>query len=129
MEFLGIPLEYVGYVLILLLKPLIWHARRIAVISAVFLLLFLASAVLKLKLRPTHPWPHLAAASLWGLFAVWEHYCTVQRYNIRPDLVHISPFLVLVAVWSIVVLIVDARMLLRKSSPAEPASMQPDSSA
>lgn len=72
-----------------------WHPERIALISAV---LFVGFASM-LAMRRFRAWPVLIPAALWGLFALWEWFVKVMRYDIRVDLLVIYPVLIVATVW------------------------------
>ncbi len=71
----------------------VWHPARVAVVAGVFLLAFVACAVLERSNRRFRSWPLLAAAVLWGLYALWEGLALERRWNIRVDLFLIYPLL------------------------------------
>ena len=67
------------------------HPDRIAVTAGVLFLL----ATLVSFLQRHIAWPLVAAGCAWILFAVWERYCMIQRYDIRVDLLVIWPGLLI----------------------------------
>ena len=71
----------------------VWHPGRVAVVAGAFLLTFIACAVLERSNRRFRSWPLLAAAVLWGLYALWEGLALEKRWNIRVDLFLIYPLL------------------------------------
>lgn len=80
--------------LFVLLQPFIGHPGRIAVVAVVLAIV----AGLLFFARRRAAWPITIAATMWALFAPWEWYCTVQRYNIRVDLLLIAPVLLVFTV-------------------------------
>lgn len=68
--------------------------------------------VLAVGARYSHgrmPRATIVAAVLWALFAPWEWYCAVQRYNIRVDLMLIAPVLLVFTVGGIIALFIPPK--------------------
>ena len=84
--------------LFLPIQPFVWHPERIVVVSCAFFVTYFALRLLRHKFSSVRDWPVLIPAIIWGLFAVWEWYCKVQRYNIRVDLLLIYPILITVSI-------------------------------
>jgi hypothetical protein len=83
------------------IQPFIWHPERIAVVAAAFF----AATVFFLIAKRRFVWWLVVAAASWALFAVWERYCTIQKYDIRVDLMLIAPVLYSITiggVWGLV---------------------------
>ena len=71
------------------IKPLVFHPERIAIIAAILV----GAAVYVWLLRRRIPWLTLTAGIAWFAYALWEAYCKAQDYNIRVDLFLIYPVL------------------------------------
>jgi hypothetical protein len=78
------------------------HPERIAVVAG----LLIASSVWLFFVRRQFPWPLIVASIGWTLFAPWEWFCKVQRYNIRVDLLLISPVLLALTAWGVIAAVV-----------------------
>jgi hypothetical protein len=76
----------------------VWHPDRIAVVAAVLF----GAAVLGFAVKRKLCVALVVASFCWLCFVPWEYYCTVQRYNIRVDLLVIWPVLLLVTVWGLI---------------------------
>ena len=82
-------------ILFLLMQPFVWHPGRIAIVAGIFFLTFVFLLLVRLYFRKLNPWPLLIPTVAWSLFAVWEMHCMAKGYNIRVDLLLVSPILLL----------------------------------
>ena len=80
----------------------VWEPGRVAVVAGAFLLTFIACTVLERFNRRFRSWPLLAAAVLWGLYALWEWLAFEKRWNIRVDLLLIYPLLFVASITALV---------------------------
>ena len=64
--------------------------------GALFVLYFVLPSLRRLRARAL-----LIAAIAWGLYAPWEWYCKVKEYDIRVDMLLISPVLLVLTVWGL----------------------------
>jgi len=74
---------------------------RILIVSCGFFLGYLIMCLYGRKLPSVRCWPLLIPAIAWGLFAIWEWYCTVNKYDIRIDLFLIYPVLIIISVFGL----------------------------
>ena len=92
--------------LFLPMVPFAFHPWRIAIVSGIFFLGFLGTYFFNRKQVKFYHWSLLVCAIIWGVFAMWEVHCDAMEYNIRADLFFISPVLMSVSVYSIIINII-----------------------
>ena len=80
----------------------VWEPGRVAIVAGAFFLTFIACAILKRSNPRFRSWPILAAAALWGLYALWEWLAFEKRWNIRVDLLLIYPFLLVASITALI---------------------------
>jgi len=103
--------------LFLPIRSLVGNAKAIFVVSGV---LFAAALYLRV-LGVRNILPLLGAAATWCLFAVWENFCTQQRYSIRVDLILIAPLLLIITLTAVLWSLWMVVQLWRQTSPARNA--------
>jgi hypothetical protein len=82
-----------------------WKPERAFAVSCAFFFGYLLVRLFNRKSSFARSWPLLIPAITWGFYAIWECYCTVQKYNIRVDLLLIYPILIVVSVFGLSVII------------------------
>jgi hypothetical protein len=80
-------------IIFLPIQPFVWHPGRIAAMAGIFLLIFVLLLLSRFHTRKLNPWPMLIPTVGWSLFALWEAHCMAREYNIRVDLLFVSPVL------------------------------------
>ena len=81
----------------------VWHPERAGFIALVFLTAALLIVILQWRMKGRiHSWPCLAASISWALYAAWEWYATIKRWNIRVDLFMLFPALLVVSAWAVI---------------------------
>lgn len=106
-------MEVIQY-LFLPIQPFVWHPERIAIVSSVFFLGFIAMYLLNRKHIQFQHWLLLVCAIIWGLFAIWEAHCKTMGYNIRVDLLLIHPALISFSVFGIIINIIRPPLRFRR---------------
>jgi hypothetical protein len=80
----------------------VWEPGRVAIVAGAFFFTFIACAILERSNPRFRSWPILAAAALWGLYALWEWLAFEKRWNIRVDLLLIYPFLLVASITALI---------------------------
>jgi hypothetical protein len=84
-----------------LMEWFLWKPERAFVVSCVFFLGYSAMRLLKRRFSTVRSWPLLVPAFAWMLFALWEWFCAIKKYNIRVDLFFIYPILIVASVYGL----------------------------
>ncbi len=74
---------------------------RIFAVSCIFFFGYFIIRLFSRKLSSVRSWPLLIPAITWGLYAIWEWFCTVKKGNIRVDLFLIYPILIVVSIFGL----------------------------
>ena len=86
-----------------IIQAFFWHPERIAIVSGIFFLSFLGACVFYRKQIKFRHFLLLACAAIWAMYAMWEAHCKTMGYDIRVDLLFISPVLIGSSIFTILV--------------------------
>jgi len=83
------------------MKLFVSRPDRIFIVAVCFFAAYLLIWKFRWKFPSLRSWPLLVSTIVWVLYAVWEWYCTIQKYNIRVDLLFIYPFLIAITAFGL----------------------------
>lgn len=85
------------------IQPFVWHPERAFFIALIFLIMLIVIFLRKRKNQRIKIWATALAVIIWVIFGVNEYFAYINRWDIRIDLLILTPLVFIISAISIFV--------------------------